>query len=88
MLPHQSANALLLHSQRLDKAPVGPNMPIAPEEMLSFQHAYMLQQAFMALGNRGRGLPAHPSTSSLFFSSRARPLMGVFNWAFSLARRA
>jgi hypothetical protein len=88
MLSHQPPNALLIHGLLLDKAQVGPDTPLAPEGMLSFQRANTLQQVFVALGDPGRGLPAQPSTSSLFFSSSVSSPTSVFSWAFSRARHA
>jgi hypothetical protein len=66
MRSHQAQDALLVDWPPLDKVQVGPDATVAPKRMLSFELTYPLRQAFVALGHQGRGLPAHPSTSSLF----------------------
>jgi hypothetical protein len=78
---HQPQNALFVDRLLLHKAQIRPDAAVTPERVLG------LEQTIVTVGHQGRFLPAHPSTSSLFFNSRTSFPTSFLSRAFSRSER-
>jgi len=84
----EAQDPLLVHGQTVGIAQGGPDPTVAPERMLRFERLHSGQHRDIACRDFGRGAAAHPSSSSVFFTSSVRSATTRLSRLFSRSSRA